>query len=187
MKIVDDDINTCAQENLMNRYISILFVFLYTFFLSCNVQRESTNARNKTINKIYSLKDVEKIVLKIEKGKIVESSNIGDGGQISFQYLLYNQLAKNASLTELTNLLNHKSPAVRCYSFQALVNNKSDSIIPLFISHLNDTIVVQTLSGCIGSTVTVRDYYWSLLSPNFNKYILSLEQRNLIYSVITFK
>lgn len=62
------------------------------------------------------------------------------------------------------SLTNHTNNVVKCYAFDMLVANKSDSVFAILQRHLSDTTKVGVLYGCIGQDMQIRQYFLNALS-----------------------
>lgn len=130
---------------------------------------------------------LDKIVSEIAIYGIVESESIYYSGKPSDQWKRYEQLFKIATTGQLIGLTDHKSPAVRSYSFLALAEKDIDRAFPVLLNHLKDTVTVEIQNGCIGGKVRVGDYLIQTvrangINPKEGK--LTKKQRCIIDSIL---
>lgn len=134
-----------------------------------------------------TLRDIKKIVNKLETGNRVEDAYIGFGGAPSEQFALYEQLKELATEEQLMSLTNHANPAVRCYAFQALAAKQAKNLFPILLEHMNDTALVVTQSGCIVMNMQTCNYFMDVVTPNHvsdNLYKLNSTERHILDSVL---
>jgi len=87
-----------------------------------------------------------------------------DGDQATAQWLRFDSLSLLATDEQLIELTGHSDPAVKCYSFQALIERKSPSVFGIISEHLNDTDVLSMIVGCHGDSKTIIDFMIHKLS-----------------------
>ncbi len=109
----------------------------------------------------------EQIVTKIEKVNELMGSAVYYEGVRPQQYDNFTELQKKATQNELLQLTNHPNGVVRCYAFWALSYNPSSNLLPIVISHINDTASVKTQFGCIGSREKVGDFFIDIVTPQY--------------------
>ena len=134
-------------------------------------------------------KRIQKIVDKIEEDNMYMSSAVGYGGERPKQWDRFEELKKKATDEELIILTNHKSPAVKCYSFQALAERKNPKTFEILLNHLKDTEMVETFQGCIVSGQSVGDFFLDVVKPNYislSAYKLNEIQKNTVDSILLF-
>lgn len=120
--------------------MKFLILFLSQFFvLSCFAQ-------------------LDKIVLSIENGASL-------GFDQNDQFARFSQLNKIAKLEELIELTDHKSPAVRGYSFWALAKRNYSGLEDIFLNHINDTESVLQKNGCMIGKETVISFMKQVVTP----------------------
>ena len=144
-------------------------------------------APKKHKNNSGSIQDIESIVNQIAAGNMVTSSHIGVAGLPSSQWGLYKQLKDNATIEQLVALTEHKNAAVKCYSFQALVANRSDKTFPVLLKKLFDTSKIVIQSGCVITAEMIGDYFFGIvaLKDADNKtYTLNPSERNIVDSML---
>ncbi|MEM6770177.1 MAG: hypothetical protein AAF597_06300, partial [Bacteroidota bacterium] len=78
------------------------------------------------------------------------------------QYVLFEQLVKQASRSELLFLANHKSPTVRVYSFWALKRKQFPDLKPIRASFHGDEAPVTVASGCTRRTELVVNLVYQI-------------------------
>lgn len=163
--------------------VMVVLCIIYSF--SCKAQDDQQGQSQSGSNNIPV--DLKGIVDAIEKGSTVESSHIGEGGVPSKQWEKYEQLKKVANADQLIPLTNHKSPAVRCYAFQALAAKSSGKVFNVLLAHLTDTSKVKTQSGCILSNEFVGDYFIEVVTPRRIEndiYKLTSKERAVLDSIL---
>lgn len=134
-------------------------------------------------------KRIQQVVDKIEEDNMYKSSAIGYAGERTKQWDRFVKLKKNATDEELIILTNHKSPAVKCYSFHALAERKNQKTFEILLNHLKDTDVVETFQGCIVSSQSVGDFFLDVVTPNYislSTYKLNKVQKNTVDSILLF-
>lgn len=101
---------------------------------------------------LVSRPEVQEIVDELAKG-MVTSAGIGYGGAPSPSYAVFERLRAAATDVEMIALVQHKSPVVRSYAAQHVIekNLGLDHIDPL----LADGEMVETLFGCIHGNMSV--------------------------------
>lgn len=82
--------------------------------------------------------DVSDIVDCIEQYGILHSQFSGQVVKMSKEYLLHEALTEIASKEELTELVKHKNPIIRCYAFRALCEQKGEEFYMLEAHILDD-------------------------------------------------
>src|SRR5258706_328682 len=134
------------------RYYNIIWLLILVSICACNAKHEPTTRENA-----FNAYRLEQIISDIAENNIIEGENVGIAGSRSTQRVRYKVLNKLASDDELISLTYHTNPVVRYYSFRALVSRNSSKVFDILVRHMNDTATkVQTLSGCIGFTHTLR-------------------------------
>lgn len=134
-------------------------------------------------------KKIQKVVDKIAEDNMYKSSAVGYAGERTKQWDRFEELKKRATDEELIILTNHKSPAVKCYSFQALAERKSPKTFEILLNHLKDTDVIETFQGCIVSVQLVGDFFLNVVTPNYisiSAYKLNEVQKNTVDSILIF-
>ena len=100
--------------------------------------------------------EVATIASHIALSEHFESERVGMGF-ISSQFKRFQRLKNIASPNELEQLLNHESPVVRLYAFQALLHHVDYNPLELLKGIATDTSNVMTQYGCILSSSQVND------------------------------
>lgn len=134
-------------------------------------------------------KRIQKVVDKIEEDNMYKSSAVGYAGERTKQWDRFEELKKKATDEELIILTNHKSPAVKCYSFQALAERNNPKTFEILLDHLKDTDMVETFQGCIVSGQSVGDFFLDVVTPNYislSAYKLNEVQKNTVDSILLF-
>lgn len=108
----------------------------------------------------------------INYGKIT-SAYIGYSGSESPQYKRFMQLDSIATENELVQLIEHKSPIVRCIAFPSLCQRNIELSTQVLLKHLSDKEIVYIQSGCEGYNSNVADDFTG-------NYISILTQRDTI-------
>lgn len=139
----------------MKRTKIILFILLFPTIIFAQNENEIS-------------KPVNKIVNKIAKEDILMGSAVYYSGMKPEQYTNFEKLKEEATRNELVQLTNNENGVVRCYSFWALAYiDNSDTIINILKEHLNDTTIVETQFGCIGSATRVGDFFLNIMTPQY--------------------
>ena len=112
-------------------------------------------------------RETEQIVTKIAKINQLMSSAVYYGGIRPPQYDIFTELQKKATQNELIELTNHPNGVVRCYAFWALSYNLSANLIPIVLSHIDDTTFVKTQFGCITGSEKVGDFFINVVTPEY--------------------
>ncbi len=94
----------------------------------------------------------------------IMGAGVGPNGRRPQQYVRYTALTQLATTAELYALLEHPSPVVRGYSFQAMTLRSEVELLPILFSHLVDTAIVYTLYGCVARHERVGDFMIDLVS-----------------------
>lgn len=117
-------------------------------------------------NKLISGK-TKKAIKKIEKVNELMSSAVYESGMQPKQWDNFEELKKIATKEELIELTNHPNGVVRSYSFWALSHRKDIELFPIVKKHLNDTELINTQFGCIGSQEMVGDFFIQIMTPQY--------------------
>lgn len=91
---------------------------------------------------------------------------VGYGGSKPEVYTWFEKLMELAQESELTRLTNHNSPTVRGYAFWALVKRESPMVKEIMLEHIDDTVYVDRMSGCIGYQEKLNEFFLSIIAPN---------------------
>ena len=91
---------------------------------------------------------------------IVMGPAVGFSGTTPKQWYRYEELAKGASDSLISGLIDHKSPVVRCYAFMAARDRELPGIYTTVVDHLQDTQKVSVMFGCVLETITVADFFY---------------------------
>ena len=67
---------------------------------------------------------------------------------------------------ELIKLTNHSSPSVRGYSFWALVEREHPKVKEIILQHVDDSVYIGRMSGCIGFQEKLNDFMFSIIAPS---------------------
>ena len=136
----------------------ILIIFIFPF-VSCSQTQEPIYEPEKIS------KEVSEIVKQIAKGNIINSSMVGVAALKTPQYERFEQLIKIATTEELLELMEHKNPAVRGYTFWALAKRHYENLEEVLITHIKDKEVVATQSGCSTFEQPLIDFMKSVVTP----------------------
>jgi len=91
----------------------------------------------------------------IAEDSIVESEHIGRAGTQSLQFLRFTRILAIASDTQLMDLTDHASPAVRLYAYYGLTWKNPSLLVEALRNHLDDSARVETLNSCFHTTSAV--------------------------------
>jgi len=93
--------------------------------------------------------------------KQIESQNIGYSGAESQVYLLYSELDKIATDSEVLFMAENGNNVVKNYMSAILVDRKSNKILTLFKTFLNNQEEVHIRTGCMGYNSTLAGQLYS--------------------------
>ncbi|MFY8180972.1 MAG: hypothetical protein ACOVLG_04280 [Flavobacterium sp.] len=93
--------------------------------------------------------------------KQIESQNIGYNGAESQVYLLYSELDKIATDSEVLFMAENGNNVVKNYMSAILVDRKSNKILTLFKTFLNNQEEVHIRTGCMGYNSTLAGQLYS--------------------------
>ncbi|SHE37237.1 hypothetical protein [Pedobacter caeni] len=136
----------------------IVFLALAIALCSCKRQEQSADAEQTDLFVPAGFTALDQIVAEIATDGEVQSAFIGENRVTPRQWKRYEKLHEMATTAQLLTFMNHKSAAVRCYSFLALADKNADLAFPVLMNHLKDTSAVTTMDGCIQMTRPVADY-----------------------------
>lgn len=139
---------------LRHRRMRTLPLYLLTGFLSLGTLLSGQNDDKSVLTS-----DVEMLVFQIANHNSVEEAFVGFAGTKSRQYSRYKKLSEVASTEELVALTSHNKAQVRVYAYWALSSRKDVDIEEITKKMKNDNESVEYMSGCIISTVSVKDIY----------------------------
>lgn len=92
---------------------------------------------------------IAELVDTLAAAETLDGPAIGDDGIRSDTWKTYERLRSQASAAELTALLEHASPIVRCYALRALLENETKTDWPTILrAHSRDTAEVMQFEGC---------------------------------------
>ena len=126
------------------------------------------------------------------KNEIYTSQYIGDNIEhVTLQWQFYESLKSIASIEELISLTNHENPVIRCYSFQALWENKHPIVFNIFKNHLTDFEPFSAMIGCISYQKTVNEFMLELIGKR-NYYLntqfqIAFQRDNIREQKMTFE
>lgn len=106
---------------------------------------------------------IELFSSQIAGDSLVESEYVGVEGTQSRQFSRFTRILAIASDTQLMDLTDHASPAVRLYAYYGLTWKNPPLLIEALRNHLDDTAHIQTVNGTIQaeSTVFAEAIYWA--------------------------
>jgi hypothetical protein len=167
---------------------TIKIIFLIVVLCSCNGQKNIDIGKNS--NDLLEESNSNQNLLTILKD-IEEINRVGDrivslqGEELDYDV----ELKKVASTEQLIGLTNHKNPAVRCYAFKALSKNHSDIVFQVLLNHLNDTLNVHVVNGCIGKNQKVSEFFIETVSnkTETDMYKLDKTERKTLDSILNSK
>ncbi|MBT8221325.1 MAG: hypothetical protein KJP00_15975 [Bacteroidia bacterium] len=97
-------------------------------------------------------------------------NTIADNGSLGFdrdeQYRHFEKMNELASLDQLIKLVDHKSPAVRGYSFWALAKRHYPDLESIFIAHMDDNELVLQRNGCMKGQESVISFMRQVVTPH---------------------
>lgn len=163
----------------MRPFNTILFLLLTTL-ISCSTKRKPSHE-----DKVERTSSLQKIVDNLGHENII-GDNIGIAGS-TYRFELFKQLNKIATTNELITLTDHEIPAVRYYSFRALVSRRNDKVFEILLNHMNDTMRLVSFSGCTGMTETLRYNLINIVrsdETNLDGYKLSEKQQAIVDSIL---
>jgi hypothetical protein len=140
----------------MKKLLTII-IFFTTLISSGQSIYDSKLISNKT----------KKAVKKIEKVNELMSSAVGAAGMRPKQWDNFEELKKSATKEELIELTNHPNGVVRSYSFWALSHKKDIDLFQIVKNHINDSELISTQFGCIGSQEMVGDFFIQIMTPQY--------------------
>ncbi len=95
--------------------------------------------------------------------KQVESQNTGYSGQESQVYLLYSELDKIATDSEIFYMAENGNKVVKNYMSAVLVDRKSNKILDLFKTFIKNEEEVHIRTGCMGYNSTLAGQLYSYI------------------------
>lgn len=95
--------------------------------------------------------------------KQIESQNIGYNGQESQVYLLYSELNKIATDSEVLFMAENGNNVVKNYMSAILVDRKFNKILTLFKTFLNNQEEIHIQTGCMGYNSTLAGQLYSYI------------------------
>lgn len=133
--------------------------------------------------------ETKRIVNKIAKVNVVMNEAIGYAGSRPKQYDNFEALQQNATIDELIQLTDYDNSTVRCYAFWALSYHHDMDLFPIVVKHIQDTMEVMTLFGCIGGAEKVGDFFINIVTPkyfNLNSKKLSDIELSILDSILIY-
>ena len=138
--------------------ILLTIIILFTTLISSG----QTSYNDKSISN-----KTKKAVKKIESVNELMGSAVGYSGTQPKQWDNFEELKKIATKEELIELTNHPNGVVRSYSFWALTHKKEIELYSIVKKHLNDSELINTQFGCIGSQEMVGDFFINVMTPQY--------------------
>jgi hypothetical protein len=138
--------------------IMLTIIILFTTLISSG----QTTYNEKSISN-----KTKKAVKKIGNVNELMGSAVGYSGTQPKQWDNFEELKKIATKEELIELTNHPNGVVRSYSFWALSHKKEIELYSIVKKHLNDSELINTQFGCIGSQEMVGDFFINVMTPQY--------------------
>ncbi|XOV68682.1 MAG: hypothetical protein ACFHU9_05770 [Fluviicola sp.] len=91
---------------------------------------------------------------------------VGYAGSKPTVYVWFEKLMELGEDKELILLTKHSSPTVRGYSFWALVEREHPKVKEIMLQHVDDSVYIDRMSGCIGYHEKLNDFLFSIIAPN---------------------
>lgn len=91
---------------------------------------------------------------------------VGYGGSKPKVYTWFEKLMELAQESELTRLTKHSSPTVRGYAVWALVERESPVVKEIMLEHVDDSVYVDRMSGCVVYQEKLNEFLLSIIAPN---------------------
>ena len=165
--------------------MSLLIVVTFFFFFISDAVSEQKKPENQ-FNWSGIRPQIKDTVIALSDYGCITNYRVGLFGDISYQWYRANWFKENASAEELKQLLYYNDGVIRGYAFDGLVLKKDTMIFEYMKDSFNDSIIVYTLYGCVGTGVQLWEYY---LSTNLKKngYRFNQQQKNELDSLIELK
>lgn len=138
----------------MKILLSIIILFI-TLICSGQTTYNNKSISNKTKKTVKRIEDVNELM----------GSAVGYSGTQPKQWDNFEEFKKIATKDELIELTNHPNGVVRSYSFWALSHKKDIELYTIVKKHLNDSELINTQFGCIGSQEMVGDFFINVMTP----------------------
>lgn len=100
-------------------------------------------------------------------------------GKKSLQWTRYEWLSKNASDSQLLDLMNNPNTHIRVYAFLSLKDRHHTSLKRVIIAQINDTSSFSWVNGCFGEEKRINSFCLEECSGLFTRKELS-KYRNII-------
>lgn len=101
------------------------------------------------------------------KAETVDDAAVGDGGEKSETYRIYERWRSRATVHELRRLTRDASAVVRAYAVKALVDTEAEVDWPAIVTErLLDTAEVTTFEGCCRARQFTGDVVFTLVRPH---------------------
>ena len=133
------------------------------------------------------LSNTQKRLLKrIIKYNRVDGQRIGRAAIYSEQYIRFDSLQKISSREDIITFTRHRSPIIKAYAFNSLLDRKDVSTaLQVLAANSQDTTVFIHIFGCIGGASTLGKYMF----VNFNSLVkqkeisISSEQQEILDNI----
>jgi hypothetical protein len=106
------------------------------------------------------------------------------------QWARYETILSKSSEIDLLKLCDNKSPVVRSYAFQGLIEKKSSKIFDVLIKHIHDSGEFDRTMGCMVDPCYVTDFYLEQVGyfpyDSTTSYKITPEQRNYLDSLMLY-
>ena len=126
-----------------------------------------TIGANDSVNNIR--RQIQSFVDKLQKDNQVHFGYpVGYSGKRETKnkyYKLFKRLESKATIEELVELTNYKSPVIVVYAFEILKSRNYQGLKNIFLSHPNDTAWYWTAGGCTGVLNRVNWFMLRRLRP----------------------
>ena len=153
---------------------STILLFLCLFLQSCKDKSSS----------------LDKIVKEMTDYGMFEYKFNGQTADSSLQWERYEMLLSKGSKLELLRLCENKSPVVRSYAFQGLIEKKSSEIFDVLQKHIHDTGAFDRAMGCMVDPCYVSDFYLERVGYfpyDSSWYKITAQQREFLDSLMLFE
>jgi len=147
----------------MRLAIKLTFWLLLLMFISCmEPEKKENQERNKLIQRLYpdTIISGQLATNHLCNAKEIQGAAIGIAGVKTDLYKSYEWLIRKGSDSVLSELVNHPNPYTRTYAFMALCKRKHLSVKGLIEKNINDTTILQTISGCLGGSCQLNGMWF---------------------------
>lgn len=151
----------------------LIFIFSAIIFYSCASKDKADLTHSEIQNdntskyQAVSINDsLQPFVDSLIKFDAIFDEAVGYGGSKPEVYTWFEKLAQSAENDELIRLTSHSSPTVRGYSFWALVEREDPKVKEIMLEHVDDSVYIERMSGCLGYQEKLNDFMLSIIAPN---------------------